>query len=95
MANMTQAAPPVRVDEIREAVFPKPPMGKRGYDEKSVNDFLQLVTRRLDGRGYMSAEDVRNIRFSKSPVFKRGYDRSAVDDLLDRIAATVEGLEAT
>ena len=55
---MTQAAGDVTAQDVREVVFPKPPVGRRGYDEKSVNDFLQLVARRLDGRGHLSADDV-------------------------------------
>ena len=35
-------------DDVRSATFERPPWGKRGYDEKSVDDFLQLVARRLD-----------------------------------------------
>ena len=35
-------------DDVRSATVERPPWGKRGYDEKSVDDFLQLVARRLD-----------------------------------------------
>lgn len=89
---MTQAAGDVTAQDVREVVFPKPPVGRRGYDEKSVNDFLQLVARRLDGRGHLCADDVRGVRFPKSPVFKRGYDAACVDELLIRIAAAIDGL---
>ena len=70
-------------------------VGKRGYDEKSVNDFLQLVARRLDGRGHLTADDVRDVRFPKPPVFKRGYHDGTVDELLDRIASTIDGMSST
>lgn len=89
---MTQAAGSVTAQDVRDVVFPKPPVGRRGYDEKSVNDFLQLVARRLDGRGHLSAGDVRGIRFPRSSVFKRGYDTAAVDELLARIASAVDAL---
>ena len=36
------------VDDVRSATLERPPWGKRSYDEKSVDDFLQLVARRLD-----------------------------------------------
>lgn len=89
---MTEAAAAVTAQEVRDAIFPKPPLGKRGYDEKSVNDFLQLVARRLDGRGHLTADDVRAITFPRPRIFKRGYDEDMVDELLDRIAATIETL---
>ena len=54
---MSDAA--LTAEDVRSATFNKPPRGKRGYDEKSVNDFLQLAARRLDGSGHLSAADVR------------------------------------
>jgi DivIVA domain-containing protein len=44
MAGMTRA---LTADDVRGAVFSTPPLGERGYDKKSVDDFLQLVARRL------------------------------------------------
>lgn len=87
MADMTGA---VTADDVRNAEFSKPPIGKRGYDKKSVDDFLQLVVRRLEGRGHLSAADVRNIAFPKPPVFQRGYDEDEVDGLLDAVAAALK-----
>jgi DivIVA domain-containing protein len=79
-------------DDVRNATFDKPPWGKRGYDEKSVMDFLQLVARRLDGRGHLTAEDVRGVRFGKPPFGRRGLDEDQVDDLLHQIAGTIAAL---
>jgi DivIVA domain-containing protein len=83
-------------DDVRNATFerlPWRPWGQRGYEEKSVNDFLQLVARRLEGRGHLSADDVRHIRFRKPPLNKRGYDEDQVDSFLDEIAATIADLD--
>jgi DivIVA domain-containing protein len=80
-------------DEVRGATFEKPPWGKRGYDEKSVNDFLALAARRLEGRGHLSADDVRSVRFGKPPFGKRGYDEDQVDAMLDQIAAAIARLD--
>lgn len=80
--------------DVRDATFEKPPWGKRGYDEKSVNDFLQLVARRLDGRGHLSADDVRAIRFPKPRIGKRGFNEDQVDTLLDDIAQAIAALDA-
>lgn len=89
---MTEAVAGVTAQDVRDAIFPKPPFGKRGYDQKSVNDFLQLVARRLDGRGHLAAGDVRAIKFPAPRIFKRGHDSDAVDDLLERIAVTIESM---
>jgi DivIVA domain-containing protein len=81
-------------DDLRGVTFEKPPWGKRGYDEKSVNDFLALAARRLEGRGHLSAGDVRAVVFGKPPFGKRGYDEDQVDALLDQIASTIAELDA-
>ena len=80
-------------DDVRNVSFSKPPLGKRGYDEKSVNDFLQLAVRRLEGRGQLSADDVRGVRFRKPPIFQRGYDQDEVDALFNDIAAAIAALD--
>ena len=82
MADMTQA---LTADDVRSAVFSSPPFGKRGYQKKSVDDFLQLVARRLEGRGHLTAADVRNIVFPTPPMFKRGYNEDQVDAFLDLV----------
>jgi DivIVA domain-containing protein len=79
-------------DDVRNATIDKPPWGKRGYDEKSVMDFLQLAARRLDGRGHLTAADVRGVRFGKPPLGRRGLDVGQVDELLDGIAGTIADL---
>ncbi|KMO70571.1 DivIVA domain-containing protein [Mycobacterium sp. BK558] len=81
-------------EDLRNVTFEKPPWGKRGYDEKSVQDFVALAARRLDGRGHLSAEDVRAVRFNKPPFGKRGFDEQQVDALLDDIAAAIADLDA-
>lgn len=80
----------VTAADVRTAEFAKPPFGQRGYDRKSVDDFLQLVARRLDGRGHLSADDVRHIAFPKPPMFQRGYRTDEVDRLLETVVATLE-----
>ena len=80
-------------DNLRNITFEKPAFGKRGYDEKSVNDFLALAARRLDGRGHLSADDVRGMRFNKPKLGKRGYDPAQVDQLVDEIATAIAHLD--
>lgn len=92
---MHDAPSSVTADDVRSATFSKPPFGQRGYDAKSVNDFLQLAARRLDGRGHLRAADVHNIRFGPPKLlrFRQGYRKDEVDTLLARIAATVTELD--
>jgi DivIVA domain-containing protein len=80
-------------EDVRSATFNKPPWGKRGYDEKPVDDFLQRAVRRL-GQGELSADDVRQVCFTKPPIGKRGYNEDEVDSFLDALAATIARLDA-
>lgn len=89
MSDVTEG---LTAEAARDKSFGKPPWGKRGYDEKSVDDFLQLVARRLEGRGQLSAEDVRNIRFPTPRIFKRGYHKDEVDEFLARAEAAIAAL---
>ena len=84
----------VTAEYLRNFTFEKPPIGKRGYNEKAVGDFVALCARRLDGRGHVTADDVRSVRFNKPPFGKRGYDENQVDTLLDQIATAIAQLDA-
>ena len=90
---MDETTSALTAEDVRGTTFDKPPWGKRGYDEKSVNDFLQLVARRLEGRGHLSAADVRGMRFPKPSIGKRGFDEADVDALLDRVAKAMANLD--
>jgi DivIVA domain-containing protein len=37
----------LKPSDVRTVAFRKPPIGKRGYDEQDVDDFLDLVERTL------------------------------------------------
>lgn len=80
-------------DDVREVMFDKPPWGKRGYDETSVDDFLSRVVERMEGRARLASDDVRNVRFPKPPIGKRGYSEDEVDALLDRIADAIDAMD--
>lgn len=84
---------PLTAEAVRNATFSKPPWGRRGYDPKSVKDFLALTARRLEGRGHLCAEDVRAIRFPKPPIGRRGVHDGEVDDYMVAVAAAIAALE--
>jgi len=79
-------------DDVRAAEFGKPRLGRRGYDPKSVRDPLQLVARRLEGRGHLTADDVRGVRFPKPPLGRRGYDEVEVNAFIEAVATAVAAL---
>lgn len=71
-------------DEVRQLIFRKPPLGKRGYDRVQVDAFLQRVADTLDGTDSLTADQVRNVVFGKpARISDRGYDEEEVDATLD------------
>jgi len=76
-------------NDVRQAVFAKPPLGKRGYDEHQVDEFMERVAAALDGYGSLTGDDVHRVVFAKPPVGKRGYDEEEVDALLDIAASAL------
>ena len=81
---------PLTPSDVRDVVFDKAPIGKRGYDEKQVDAFLDRIEAALSGNGRLTAEDVRNVVFQDAPLIKRGYHEDQVDDFLDAVVATLE-----
>jgi DivIVA domain-containing protein len=69
-------------DSVHVMVFSKPSIGKRGYNEDEVDDFLDRVEQRIRNpraQGGLTVDDVRNVAFSKPPWGKRGYNEDEVD----------------
>jgi DivIVA domain-containing protein len=76
--------------EVRSVTFDKAPLGKRGYDEKQVDAFLDRVEATLTGTDQLSSEDVRAVVFADAPLIRRGYHEDQVDDFLDVIVMALE-----
>jgi DivIVA domain-containing protein len=76
-------------DDIRNAAFRKPPLGKRGYNEDEVDVLLDRIhTRLADPRDRsLTADDVHDAAFSKPPWGKRGYNEDDVDAFLALVEA--------
>jgi len=75
-------------DEVRGAIFRKPPLGKRGYDRDQVDAFLQRVAAALDGSDSLTEAEVHNVVFGKpTGMLDRGYDEEEVDALLDIVGS--------
>jgi|SRR5579884_683277 len=74
-------------DDVRDVAFRKPPIGKRGYNEDEVDEFLDSVEAALRDptASTLTADDVHNVAFNKPPIGKRGYNEDDVDEFLDRV----------
>jgi DivIVA domain-containing protein len=74
-------------EDVRNVAFSKPPIGKLGYNEDEVDQFLEFVEAALrDPPGStLTPEDVRNVAFAKPRIGKRGYNEDEVDAFLDRV----------
>lgn len=88
--------------------FGKASLGQRGYDERSVDEFLDLVEDDLrirraacaapeehGGRVAVSLTpaDVRAVRFDRPPFGRRGYDEGQVDAFLDQVERAFTALD--
>jgi DivIVA domain-containing protein len=80
-------------DQVRETVFSRPPLGRRGYDEDEVDALVELVVARLEGHGELTAADIHNVAFARPPIFKRSYNSDEVDAFLDVVEAAIAKLE--
>lgn len=74
--------------EVRQAVFAKPPLGKRGYRAEDVDRFMERAADALDGIGALTADEVHHVVFPMATVRgDRGYREDEVDAMLDVVAA--------
>ncbi|MGX7825381.1 DivIVA domain-containing protein [Actinokineospora sp. 24-640] len=77
-------------ERVRGVKFDRAPLGKRGYHEDQVDDFLDLVEAALAGVGALTPDDVRAAVFDAASLVRRGYDEDQVDAFLDMVVATLE-----
>jgi DivIVA domain-containing protein len=88
-------------DDVRRVAFSKPSMGRRGYDEESVDNFLDKVESDLRARHAggpvvrvaLTAADVRAVAFLRPPFGRRGYDEEQVDRFLDEVQRSFVALD--
>lgn len=81
--------------EVHRVTFDKAPLGKRGYDEDQVDDFLDRIEAALAGRDSLTAQDVRDVVFDNAPMIKRGYHQDQVDEFLDVVVDELERRAST
>ncbi|MDQ3787680.1 MAG: DivIVA domain-containing protein, partial [Actinomycetota bacterium] len=73
---------PIVVDVV---TFDRAPLGRRGYNEDQVDDFLDRVQATLAGKDNLTADDVRKAEFDPAPFIRRGYHEDQVDEFLDLV----------
>jgi DivIVA domain-containing protein len=84
---------PLTPTDVRDVIFDKAPLGKRGYDEEQVDAFLDRIEAALAGAERLTAADVRAVVFHDAPLIKRGYHEDQVDTFLDAVIGTFERRE--
>jgi DivIVA domain-containing protein len=77
----------MRVEDVHEARFARSPFGRRGYDERSVDELLERIEAHLTdpAASELAAEDVRRAVLPRSAFGLRGYACADVDAFLDRV----------
>ena len=65
--------------------FDRAPLGRRGYNEDQVDDFLDRMQATLEGKDNLTAQDVRYAEFDPAPFIRRGYHEGQVDEFLDLV----------
>ncbi len=81
---------PVVVDCV---AFDKAPLGRRGYNEDQVDEFLDRVQATLAGTDNLTAQEVREVVFDAAPFIRRGYHEDQVDDFLDVVVTELDNRE--
>ena len=75
--------------------FDRAPLGRRGYNEDQVDDFLDRVHATLTGADNLRAREVREVIFDSAPLIRRGYHEEQVDDFLDLVVEEFDRRERT
>lgn len=78
---------PIVVDVV---TFDRAPLGRRGYNEDQVDDFLDRVQATLAGEDQLTAREVREVEFDPAPFIRRGYNEDQVDEFLDLVVEELD-----
>ncbi|MEO8889821.1 MAG: DivIVA domain-containing protein [Jatrophihabitantaceae bacterium] len=74
-------------DEVRSVRFGKASIGKRGYDEESVDGLLDRIEASLAGHSSVTRAELSRVTFRRPPIGKRGYRKDDVDAFMQRVLA--------
>lgn len=88
--NSHEAGRGLTADDIRNVAFTKPPIGRRGYTEDAVDEFLERVESELrSGHFTLTVADIRGVTFPTPRFGRRGYDEQQVDAFIDLIESEI------
>lgn len=71
-------------EDVRHVAFRKAPFGRRGYQEKAVDDLLDDIASALAGGPPLTSERLRDLPPPRE-LFARGYHPDEVDAFLARV----------
>lgn len=74
-------------DEVHDAVFRKPRIGRRGYDEGQVDEVLDRLEATLRGGREITREELDRLELRKPRFARRGYREEDVEAFLQRAIA--------
>jgi DivIVA domain-containing protein len=83
-------------EQVHDVAFSKAATGKRGYNVDEVDEFLELIEKKLRSptEWGLTADDVEHVSFSPSKG-RRGYDEDQIDAFLDVIVAQLKSQQGT
>jgi DivIVA domain-containing protein len=73
--------------DVQDVRFRKARIGRRGYDEDEVDEFLDRIEDALRGKPGMTIDGLRGTVIGRSPIGRRGYRDEDVDAFVQRVIA--------
>lgn len=95
MADSTNDVVPLTPLVVDVVTFDRAPLGRRGYHEDQVDEYLDRVQATLAGTDNLTAQEVREVVFDAAPLIRRGYHEDQVDDFLDLVITELDNRERT
>lgn len=93
MEDSTNDAVPLTPLVVDVVTFDRAPLGRRGYNEDQVDEYLDRIQAALAGTDNLTAQEVREVVFDAAPLIRRGYHEDQVDNFLDLVVAELDGRE--
>lgn len=93
MEDSTNDVVPLTPLVVDVVTFDRAPLGRRGYHEDQVDEYLDRIQATLAGTDNLTAQEVREVVFDAAPLIRRGYHEDQVDDFLDLVVAELDTRE--
>ncbi len=93
MEDSTNDVVPLTPLVVDVVTFDRAPLGRRGYHEDQVDEYLDRIQATLAGTDNLTAREVREVVFDAAPLIRRGYHEDQVDDFLDLVVTELDTRE--